>query len=76
MKDLQVPEILVVVKVFVVDGGEAALVDNVTVRRYKCVSEGTHLLAEGGICRSISTRQRSIINPLELELERNDLLKD
>lgn len=69
MKDLQVPEILVVVQVFVVDGGEAALVDNVTVRRYKCVLEGTHLLTEGSICRSISTRQRNIISPLEFELQ-------
>lgn len=39
--DLQVPEILVVLQVFVVDGGEAALVGDVTVRRYKCVSEGS-----------------------------------
>lgn len=39
--DLQVPEILVVVQVFVVDGGEAALVGDVTVSRYKCVSEGS-----------------------------------
>lgn len=62
MKDLQVPEILVVVQVFVVDGGEAALVDDVTVRRYKCVSEGTHVLTEGSIRRGISTRQRDIIS--------------
>lgn len=41
MKHLQVPEILVEVQVFVVDGGEAALVGDVTVRRYKCVSEGS-----------------------------------
>lgn len=40
-KDSQVPEILVVVQVFVVDGREAALVGDVTVSRYKCVSEGS-----------------------------------
>lgn len=46
MEDLQVPEILVVMQVFVIDGGEASLVRNVSVRRYKCVSESTHLLTE------------------------------
>jgi len=45
-KHLQVPEILVVVQVFVVDGGEAALVGNVTVRENKCVSAGS--LVNGG----------------------------
>lgn len=46
-KDLQVPEILVVVQVFVIDGGEAALVDYVAVRRYKCVSEGNTFFNRG-----------------------------
>ncbi len=41
MKHLQVPEILVVVQVFVVDGGEAALVSDVAVMRYKFVSAGS-----------------------------------
>lgn len=40
-KDSQVPEILVGVQVFVVDRGVMALVGDVAVRRYKCVSEGS-----------------------------------
>lgn len=42
-RDLQVPEVLVVVQVFVVDGGQAALVDNVAVRRQKIQGDtGNH----------------------------------
>lgn len=41
MKHLQVPEILVVLQVFVVDGGEGALVGDVAVGRYKRLSEGS-----------------------------------
>lgn len=42
-RDLQVPEVLVFVQVFVVDGGEAALVDNVAVRRQKIQGDtGNH----------------------------------
>lgn len=62
-KDLQVPEILVVVQIFVVDGGEGVLVGDVTVRRYKCVCQKAHLLTERCINRSILTRQRNIISP-------------
>lgn len=40
LTDSQVPEVLVVVQVFVVDGGEAALVGDVAVRRYMWESEG------------------------------------
>lgn len=42
-KDLQVPEILVVMQVFVIDGGEAALVGDVSVIRQKCASEDLHV---------------------------------
>ena len=40
--DSQVPEVLVVVQVFVIDGREAALVCNVAVRRYKRVRRLIH----------------------------------
>lgn len=59
--DSQVPEILVVVQVFVVDGGEAALVGDVAVGRNKRVSQG--FICSTGICTNTSTR------PLEAQRE-------
>ena len=41
LKDSQVPEVPVEVQIFVVDGGEAALVGDVAVRRYKHMSDGS-----------------------------------
>lgn len=57
-KDSQVPEVLVVVQVFVVNGGEAALVGDVSVRRCMWESERE----DGG---HLSTRRRKTFSPHE-----------
>lgn len=68
--DSQVPEILVVVQVFVVDGGEAALVDNVAVRRNKRGSGGSHLFnRDGANARAFQPDKSSIITSCNWNLQ-------
>lgn len=50
-------------QVFVVDGGETALVGYISVRRYKCVSEGSFLLG-GTVYQDKGTREGPVIRVL------------
>lgn len=69
-EDSQVPEILVVVQVFVVDGGEADLVDNVAVGRYKRGSGAAHLFnGEGTSTGAFQQDERNIITSCNWSLK-------